>query len=84
MKCINCGSENVKVQVVNETNLKTKHHSLLWWVFIGIWWIPIKWFMFFWIALIVKIFGSKKYKTTNKQVTMAVCQDCGNTWKIKE
>lgn len=46
MKCPKCGSENVNVQMVTETNLKTVHHGLFWWLFIGWWWWPIKWLVF--------------------------------------
>ena len=81
MKCPKCGSENVNVQLVTETNLKTVHHGLFWWLFIGWWWWPIKWLVFTIPALIVKIFAPKKYKTKIKHRSMCVCQDCGNHWK---
>ena len=29
MNCPKCGSENVNVQMVSESQLKTKHHSFL-------------------------------------------------------
>ena len=35
MKCPKCGSENVNVQMVTDTKLKNKHHSLIYWLFIG-------------------------------------------------
>ena len=68
MKCPKCGSENVTVQVVNETELKEKKHGFL--------------FLFF-PALIVKIFAPKKYKTVNHQKKIAVCHECGKSWKVK-
>ena len=87
MQCPSCGSENVVAQVVNESNviLKPKHKSILWWVFIGWWWVAIKWVFFTGLALIVKIFRPKRYKTVNKhtKVTMWVCQNCGNTWTAR-
>ena len=82
MKCSKCGSENVNIQVVNEVQIKNAHHSIIWWLLIGFWWIPIKWICFTLIALIVKIFSHKKKKAVNKQVKTAVCQNCGYTWKI--
>lgn len=83
MQCPKCNSTNVNVQIVTETKLKNKHHNILWWIFIGWIWIPIKWLVLTLPALIFKIFGHKKQKVkqTNKQV--CVCQSCGNTWEIK-
>ena len=43
MKCPKCGSENVTVQVVNETELKEKKHGFLWWLCVGWYWVPLKW-----------------------------------------
>lgn len=80
MKCAKCGSENVTVQVINEVKLKNKHHGVIWWLFIGWWWIPFKWLFLTIPALIIKIFGGKKQKAVNKTVTKCVCQNCGNTW----
>ena len=62
MKCAKCGSENVTVQVINEVKLKNKHHGVIWWLFIGWWWIPFKWLFLTIPALIIKIFGGKKQK----------------------
>ena len=83
MTCSRCGSDNVNIQELNEVKLKTKHHGIIWWLCIGWYWIPIKWFIFTVPALIFKIFGiGKKYKTVNKTIKKAVCQNCGNSWKI--
>ena len=80
MKCPVCGSENVNVQVVTETELKNKHHGFLWWVCIGWWWVPL-WWMFFTIpALIIKIFAPKKHKLKQRHKTICVCQNCGHKW----
>ena len=79
MICPKCHSENVSVQTVAVT--KNKHHGLLWWVFIGCWWVFIKWLLFTLPALIIKIFAPKKTKT--KIETYCVCQSCGHTWKCK-
>lgn len=81
MNCPKCGSMNVNAQVINETQLKAKHHSIFWWMLIGFWWVPIKWLVFTIPALFVKIFAPKKYKTKNRARSMWVCQSCGHTWK---
>lgn len=82
MVCPKCGSFNVSVQVVNEAKLVDVHHGFFWWLFIGWWWLPIKWIFFFLPALIIKIFGHKKQKIVQHQVTYCICQNCGCRWKI--
>lgn len=82
MTCPKCNSENVNTQVINEVSLKNKHHGVIWWLFIGWWWVFIKWIFFTIPALIIKIFGHKKQKVVNKQKTVCVCQECGNTWNL--
>ena len=81
MRCPRCGSENISFQLVSETQIKVKHHGILWWMFIGIWWVPVKWILFTIPALIVKIFAPKRYKTKTIHRSMAVCQNCGNHWR---
>lgn len=85
MVCPKCGSEKVTIQVVNETKLKIKHHSIIWWCLIGWWFVPIMWFIFFIPKLFIKLFGlsSKKYKTKNITKKIAVCQNCTNSFEIK-
>lgn len=84
LECQYCGGKNVNVQMINEGHLVTKHHNILWWLIIGWWWIPIKWIFLFVPALIFKIFGiGKRHKIKNVSYKMAVCQNCGKTWKIK-
>lgn len=80
MKCPKCGSENVNVQAVSETSLKVKRKGILYWLFVGWWWLPIKWLIFTIPAIIIKIFAPKKYKTTTKHVSKCVCQSCGHMW----
>lgn len=81
MQCPKCQSNNVNVNVVNEVKLKTKHRGIIWWLLVGWWWIPIKWFVFTVPALIIAIFGRKKQKAVNIQKTMCICQDCGYSWE---
>ncbi len=81
--CPKCNSDNVSFQVINESHLVTKHHSLWWWICVSWWWIPIKWIIFTVPALIFKIFGiGKKKKIKNKTYKLAVCQNCAHSWKI--
>lgn len=82
MKCSKCGSENVTVQLTAETNLKQKHHGVIWWLCIGWWWLPFKWLFLTLPALIVKIFSPKKYKTKTITKKNAVCHACGHSWIV--
>ena len=82
MNCPKCKSENVSASVINEVTMKNKHHGILWWVFWGWYWVPLKWLVFTVPALIGKIFGSKKQKAVNKRKTIYVCQSCGHQWEI--
>ena len=82
MKCPKCGSENVNVQMVTDTKLKNKHHSLIYWLFIG-WWLHL----ILWVCLTIpmilgKLFGHKDKKIVQSHKSMAVCQNCGNNWKV--
>lgn len=83
--CPKCGSTNVNIQVVNEVILKNKHHSIIWWICVGWWWVPIMWLIFTVPKIFIKLFGlgHKNYKTINKEHTKAVCQNCGYSWEIK-
>lgn len=83
MTCPKCGSNNVNVQMVSESHLKTKHRGIFWWLFIGWWWWPIKWLIFTIPALIVAIFAPKKQKLKTVHKSMCVCQTCGHSWQAK-
>lgn len=80
MVCVKCGSSNVNAQMVSETQLKNKHRGIFWWIFIGWWWVPVKWFVFTIPALIVKIFAPKRQKLKVTHKSMWVCQTCGHHW----
>lgn len=82
MKCKKCGSTNVGYQVVNEQKLVNKHHGIIWWCFIGFWWVPCKWLFLTWPALMFKIFVGNRKKIKNKTKKVAVCQDCGHHWNV--
>ncbi len=80
MKCPKCGSTNVNFQMVSETQLKKKHHSIWWWLFGG-WIVDASMWIFFTLPMLfVKIFAPKKYKLKTKHMSMAVCQNCGYHW----
>lgn len=82
MKCPKCESENVNVQMVTETKLKTKHHSILYWILIG-WWLEIILWLFLTIPrLLAAMFGHKKQKLVTKHKSVAVCQNCGYNWNV--
>ena len=84
--CPKCGSTNINYQAITNTIQKNKHHGLAWWIFIGWWWIPVKWLYFTGIALfmfILKLLGVRKKKNIIIDRTKAVCQDCGNSWDVK-
>lgn len=83
MKCPKCKSEDVKIELLNEAQIKTKHRSFFWWLCVGIWWVPIKWLFFTLPAAIIAIFKPKKQKIVNKQKKMCVCQSCGYSWELK-
>lgn len=72
-KCKACESTNVVFNIVSEVS--EKKHGLVWKLFVGWWWIPLKWFCFFGWALVLKLFGKTKIK--QETVTYKVCQDCG-------
>lgn len=81
MICPVCKSQNVNVQVSTETKLKTKHHSVLYWLLIGWWWAIIKWVVFTIPALIIAIFRPKRYQLKQKDYSVCVCQNCGHQWR---
>lgn len=83
MKCHRCGSTNVIVTIVNESQLVKDKPSCVWWLFVGWWWIPVKWLFFTIPALILKIFVPAKMKLHKREYTEAVCQDCGYHWRVK-
>ena len=80
--CPRCRSNNVQIQAVNEIKLKTARKGILWWIFVGWWWMFIKWLILTVPALIFKLFGTRKQKAVNTTVTMAICQNCGESWEL--
>ena len=81
MICPKCGSQDVNVQMVSETQITNKHHSIFWWLFWGWYWVPFKWLFLTLPAIIVKIFAPKRQKLKTQHKSMWVCQSCGNHWE---
>jgi len=82
MTCRKCGSENVSIQAVTISKMVNQHHGCLWWILWGWFWVPMKWLFLTLPAIIFKIFGHGKQKIKTKTHNEAVCQNCGNRWKI--
>lgn len=72
MKCKKCNSENVKVAAVS--NVKSKGGATPLWYWFGF-------VCLFDIFLLGAIHRSFKH-TKTKVKTIAVCQDCGHSWKV--
>lgn len=96
VQCPRCGSRNITYHREESGNVglhqntvviqeQSKSHGCLYWLCIGWWYKPIEWICFGWIKT---LFGGRKKggvnfhagKTLNH--TVAVCQNCGNSWKI--
>lgn len=73
MVCPRCGSNNVFAQAVTET--KTKHRGCFGWTL----WILLA---ICTVGLILIIPALTNSKTKSKTHTEAVCQNCGNRWRV--
>ena len=78
MVCPKCKSNNVNVQMVTEQ--KRKHHSILYWIFIGWWLEAIMWIFLTFPRILIALFSHKPMKSVHK--SMAVCQDCGYHFEV--
>ena len=98
MACPKCGSENITYHREQSGNVglrqntviikeQEKGHSCMYWICIGWWYKPIYWLLIGWWYK--PLFGRRNKggfnlnaeKTLNH--TIAVCQNCGNSWKVK-
>lgn len=78
MQCKKCGSTDVNIQVMEKT--KPKRKGFFYWLLIG-WWLEIIMWIFFTLPwLTIKILKPKKTKSTIYKI--AICQNCGKSWRI--
>lgn len=77
MKCPKCGSENVSVQVM-QTEGKTRQRGT------GCLWTLGRWTLILCTCGLWLLVGKRKGtgKTKFKNETVAICQQCGNRWKV--
>ncbi len=80
--CAKCENNNISYQVINEVEFKRKGRGCLYWLIIG-WWLEILlWFFLTIPRLLFLLFGGKRQKAINLTKKMAVCQNCGYSWKV--
>ena len=80
IKCPKCGNNNVVVQVISETKSEKQKHCFWWWLLIG-WWLELVLWLFLTVPrLLIALFVPKKQKIITTHKSVAVCQNCGNTF----
>ena len=82
ISCPKCGSEYLIFQ--DSPKLKKKNKRIVWWLVIGWWQWIIEFFQ--WILTALPILIIKRLDPANSNITKnsyAVCQYCGNTWRVK-
>jgi len=72
--CPRCGSSYISYQVI--TDVKTVHRGCIGWAL----WILLA-ICTLGLILIIPLLTNSKTKSTNH--TQAVCQNCGNTWRVR-
>ncbi len=77
LRCPRCGSDQITVHPVTETTVTTKHRGCLGWA--G--WILLA-ICTLGLILIIPLLTNSKTKGKSKTHTEAVCQNCGNRWRI--
>ena len=77
MKCSRCGSYDVIIQAVTETQTKTKHRGCLGWAL----WILLA-VCTCGLVLIIPAITNTRTKTKTKTHSEAVCQCCGKRWRV--
>lgn len=80
--CPNCHSTHIIISA-SATEKAKNRHGILYWVFIGWWLHPILWIWATIPMLIWRIIHPNR-KTKTVLTTVAVCQNCGKTWVIKQ
>lgn len=68
--------------MVTEQKFKRKRKGFLYWVTIG-WFVELMLWLFLTLPkLIYELFKPRKYKVKSKTKKIAVCQNCGHSWKV--
>lgn len=84
LKCPKCGNNHVVVQVISETKSEKQKHGFWWWLLIG-WWLELVLWLFLTVPrLLIALFVPKKQKIITTHKSVAVCQNCGNTFDPQE
>ena len=82
MICPKCGSEDTRIELVNNVSLKKKKNWIYW--LCGLWILYLLlWIGFFLFRLIIKILKKPSYKVKNKAEKYLICNHCGYSEKIK-
>lgn len=85
MECKKCSSTDIKIEMITETKIKKKGKGFLWWIyFLSIGWIVelLLWVFLTLPKLIYALFKRDKFKVKTKTKKIAVCQNCGHSWKV--
>lgn len=78
MKCKRCGSDHVTIQ--NVAKQVKKGRGCMYWL-LGGWVIDILLWIFLTLPRLIWAIIRPK-RTKSKIQTIAVCQNCGNSWKV--
>lgn len=80
MKCPKCDESNILINIDKQYIEINKKHSILWWLFIGIWWRLVKYTILLPLVPIKRLFLGAKKDIIEKQTKTKICQNCGHTW----
>ena len=95
--CPKCSSDNITFQREQSANIGAQQNKVvimdakekkgcIYWLCIGWWWRPIRFICYGWFK---DLFSRKKKGGINLGInktinhTVAICQNCGNSWKVK-
>jgi hypothetical protein len=82
MACNRCGGSNILIHA-NVTEKSKARHGVIYWIFIG-WWLHALMWIFLTLPMLIWRIIRPNRKTKSVITTTAVCQNCGNTWVIKQ
>lgn len=94
--CPRCGSANILFQREQSASVGVGTNTVVvqskekrgcfYWLFIGWWWRPVRFILYGWIKA---LFSRRRRSGVNVHAnkafnhTVAVCQSCGHSWKVK-